>query len=792
MLNVRWHKVIRDIWRNKTRTVLVALAIAVGIFAFGSVFITGDVLVEDMNNQYRESKAPNIIISTSSFNDELVRWAARQPGVAEAQGRAAYSLNLISGAGTYNLTLYAYDDFENMNLNSITPETGTFPPERQEIVFERRSIGLAKAGIGENTVVEMSNGRRFELKVAGTVHDINVFPANMFPQPTGYVSARTLEWLGFPSGYNQLNIMAENRDAELPELEKLSSNIKEALRNRGFNIYSVTVQRADQHWAKTVFDSFTIILSVIGIFSLILSGFLVINTITAFVSEQKRQVGVMKAVGGTAGQITGVYIAIVVCYGLIALLIALPVGMGLGYYFTKLVADLLNLDIQNFHLPLRVFLMEAGASLVVPVVSALFPIMGGVRVTVSEALSTHGINGKHGISIFDRVMMKITCFPRPVLLSLRNTFRRKARLLLTLGALTLAGTLFLAVMNVRISLVKLTEDIFVQYFDWEVALSLEGNYDVRGIETRVERFPGVLNAEGQALARAERVNAGGSKGTSFNISGVSWDSSFVKPNVNTGRWLRESDTNTLVLSSSLAKDLPDLGIGDRVTLQVGSRKAEWEVIGFFPLEYEKVAYSTFESVSRARGTPGLTDQLYIATERKDAAAQVEMAKTIENYLKDSGIKVGGTMTRDTIAAAQANQNEFLIYFLLIMAVMSAVIGALGLAGMMSLNVLERTREIGVMRSIGASNGAVAGIVVVEGLIIGVISWAAAIPLSLPISYGLNSMLGGMMSGVPLPFFFSTEGLVFWLSIIAVISVVASLLPAYKAQRMSIRETLAYE
>jgi putative ABC transport system permease protein len=169
-----------------------------------------------------------------------------------------------------------------------------------------------------------------------------------------------------------------------------------------------------------------------------------------------------------------------------------------------------------------------------------------------------------------------------------------------------------------------------------------------------------------------------------------------------------------------------------------------------------------------------------------------MAKLLEERLKESGIKVSQSMTKNVLSSSWAGQFDFLIAFLLVMAAMTALIGSLGLAGMMSLNVMERTREIGVMRSIGASNLMIGGIVVTEGLLIGVISWALAIPLSVPMSLVFNAMLGQMMFDQPLDFIFSPIGIIGWLAIVVVISVVASLLPAYRATRMSVRETLAYE
>jgi len=184
--------------------------------------------------------------------------------------------------------------------------------------------------------------------------------------------------------------------------------------------------------------------------------------------------------------------------------------------------------------------------------------------------------------------------------------------------------------------------------------------------------------------------------------------------------------------------------------------------------------------------------MYVRTEQKDGRSQSEMAKALEKRLKESGIKVNQSMTKDVLASSWAGQFDFLIAFPLTMAAMTALIGGLGLAGMMSLNVMERTREIGVMRSIGAADGMISGVVVTEGLLIGVISWALAVPFSIPMSLVFNAMLGETFFDQPLDFVFSPFGPIAWLAIVVIVSVISSLLPAYRATKMSVRETLAYE
>lgn len=792
MLTPRWHKVLRDLWSNKTKTILVVLAIAVGLFAFGSVFITQDVLVAGMDSQYRAVNTSNIILSTDPFGDNLLRWVREQPEVGQAQGQASYMLKVYGGDKTYNLTLIAYDNESNITMNRITPEQGNWPPARKEIFFERASLPLTQSKIGDQVTVELSNGKQYNLTISGTVHDLNAFPGNMVPLPTAYVSLSTLEWLGFSGECNQINIVTKDNITSIPQLGDVAAALKQRLADRGFTVNSTQVRDASEHWAKPVTQGFTLILTGLGFFSLILSAFLVINTITALVAQQKRQIGMMKAVGGTGRQVVSLYLVLVAFYGILALIIALPISMGLSYVFINMVAHLLNLDITNFHLPLRVFLLEFGAAILVPAIAAALPIMGGVKVPVHEALSDYGIAGKNRAGILDKALLKVSFLSRPLLLSLRNTFRRKARLALTMGTLILAGTMFIGVMNIRASLDAEFASMFKKYYDWSVAMGLDGDYPVRGVEARTLNIPGVTAVESQTSTGAQRVTADGTLGYSFGITGVTPTSEFVKPDISEGRWLLTGDRNALVLTSALSQDMPDVKVGDRITLRINGEDKNWDIVGMIPQAWDKSAYADFNYLSRVLGTAGETSSLYIRTAQNDGDSQAAMAETVETQLKQSGIKVGSSITQQAIVASNAGQVDFLIYFLLIMAIMSAIIGALGLMGMMSLNVMERTREIGVMRSLGATGRAIAGVVIAEGLIIGIVSWLIAAPLSVPISLIFDAMLGSVVFQAPIAFIFSPLGLVVWLIIVTGIAFIASLLPAYRAMRMSVRETLAYE
>jgi putative ABC transport system permease protein len=131
-------------------------------------------------------------------------------------------------------------------------------------------------------------------------------------------------------------------------------------------------------------------------------------------------------------------------------------------------------------------------------------------------------------------------------------------------------------------------------------------------------------------------------------------------------------------------------------------------------------------------------------------------------------------------------------FLMVMAILLAVVGGIGLMGTMSINVLEQTREIAVMRAIGAGDGAVIRIVVVEGLLIGMLSWAIGAIVAIPLSIGLSNVVGNAFLRTPLTYTFSASGSALWLAIVIVLAALASILPARNASRVSVRDALAYE
>jgi putative ABC transport system permease protein len=207
---------------------------------------------------------------------------------------------------------------------------------------------------------------------------------------------------------------------------------------------------------------------------------------------------------------------------------------------------------------------------------------------------------------------------------------------------------------------------------------------------------------------------------------------------------------------------------------------------------EPIAYANFEFITEKVNMPNQATSFRIITNHTDSASLQTLIQRIERQLDDKGYGVQSLEAGDAMREGATTGVNTLVIFLLIMALLTAFVGSIGLMGTMSINVLERTREIGVMRTIGAVDLVVMQSVVIEGLVIGLITWVIAIGLAYPISFALLNIIGQAMAGSSFALIFTPLGVFLWLAVVIILSIIASVMPARNAARLTINEVLAYE
>jgi putative ABC transport system permease protein len=489
----------------------------------------------------------------------------------------------------------------------------------------------------------------------------------------------------------------------------------------------------------------------------------------------------MKALGATSGQIARIYLLQAALLGTAAILVALPVGILGGRRLTTVLAALLNFDMSSFGTPAWVYLLAAAAGWAVPLLAAAYPVWRGSRIPIRVALADSGASSEtFGTSVLDSLLARFSGRLRPVLMALRNSLRRRVRLALTLATLVAGGVFFLTGLNIRASMMNTLDRYFsAQRFDLSVYLG--EMYPRQAIQGAIAKIPGILRSE-------EWVGTEAAIGKDeVNLVGLPPEAKLLKLDIIRGRNLLPNDTNAAVLNSESA--VP----GQQITLRMGRAQASVSVVGISREQFmRQTAYVPLALLDQA-GPAGYANNIRLELATKTDPALVERVRTdLDRNLGEAHIRAESfSHTADTRIGF--DQHLLMIYvFLIFVSALIAAIGGLGLMTTMSLNILERRREMGVLRAIGATPAMVSLIVVTEGVAIGFLSWVLSGLAAWPLSKILGDMLWRSAFKTSLDFRLDPSALPIWFTVSIFLGVVASLVPAWNAARTTIREALSHE
>jgi putative ABC transport system permease protein len=378
---------------------------------------------------------------------------------------------------------------------------------------------------------------------------------------------------------------------------------------------------------------------------------------------------------------------------------------------------------------------------------------------------------------------------RPLLLCLNNAFRRRQRLLLTLATLAVGGAIYLGAENLRVAVRGSVAGLFSsQRFD--LVLRLSEPQAPEKIEAAVAETLGSARAEVWTGARAVSNDADGTPGESFPIVALPDDSKLFVPRLVGGRWLSAADQRALVVSRRLSKEDPRLVPGAEIALTIDGVAASWRIVGVVDSGLQTVAYAKRTTLVQARGFDRAAT-LVVAADRTPSAT-LALIQDLRGALDRAGMPVANSQLVAEARRVTEDHLLMVIDFLAVMAWVMIAVGGMGLASTMGLAVLERTREIGVLRAIGARHGAILWMIQIEGLVIALLSFAVSLPLSIPMSVALGEAFGRVMFPVPVIHLPDVGGAWRWLALLVVVSVLGCALPALHAMRVSAVKALAYE
>ena len=285
-------------------------------------------------------------------------------------------------------------------------------------------------------------------------------------------------------------------------------------------------------------------------------------------------------------------------------------------------------------------------------------------------------------------------------------------------------------------------------------------------------------------------------GIGTNIEGIPAESDFFKPLIVAGRWILPGDGRVVVLTRETAQK-NYIKVGDIVTLNLGELgKDQWQVIGIYEPVFvggfsSDTIYAPLDALYKATKKFNQGTYLYVRTTSHTAEATTAITTQLKNLYENHGLKVVQSQTQPDLRKTDDYQFNIVISMMLSLSVIVAIVGGIALMGALSIGVIERTKEIGVLRAVGARSRTILGIFIMEGMLQGMLSWFVAIPISLLAGPAASNALGQAMFGANLDYQYNWLAVGIWLVMILVVSALASILPARSATRISIRDSLAY-
>ena len=808
MFRSRWRKIFRDVWARKGRTAMASAAIFVGVLGVVTLTSMGDLLLSQLKQDLKEEELPmqaafvsapgGAQLDNASYLDALEDF----PGVTLVEGRAVRPLSWkLPGEAKFEdgFILAAWEPFEQIELQPVrlTGE-GRYPiTGKNEIAIETRMADKHGLSVGDQIVLRVVGGDAEE--EAWTVSGIVFAPyasfidLGGFPVPGDKSIFATFEDAQAIAGFVGFSVFYI-RYIDFPTAKEQSDSFYASIAQETpyVPVFNFLDDPAESLFITNV-EEFTSIMSFLGVIAMVVSGLLIVNIINSIVGEQKRQIGVMKSLGATRWDNLVMYVGIAMAYGMIGMIPGLVIGSYLGALMAQVADDAMGTFIEGFSLSTSGILTGVVMGLAVPFVAAIVPVFLGTRVTILQAMTDVGISGNYRRGLLGRVI-NIIPLPTNTKQAITNVTRKKGRLVLTWLTLTLAVAGFMGIFAMFASFSVLIGGVF-DAFGFEVSVTPNERQDFEQVRTLI--LEGVAGIEEVHPGVALAVELEGYVNPDFETGQLpmfgfdpATDSLNLDLEAGTA-WRDDPLREGIVLSRGVAKQIGK-DAGDTLVLVAQGQSAEFEIIGVATFTFDQ-GFMEWRALARlvgstlASGDPAPTSMLVQTTGADPSADEVDaIIDEIDKILLSNGI-----------AAAQVNQVKFaediaklIALFGLIFesaAIVMAAVGAIGLLSTLSMSVFERQREIGVMRSIGASSFTVAGQFLTEGMLVGISAWIVAAPLSYLLFVGLVSSLdvGFEVGYEPIALVIGFAGMI-------VITALASLGPSLGAARRTVSAILRYQ
>lgn len=784
-----WPKIRGDLRAHRVQFAWLLLLLTLGLAGVLTAWNTRLILQREIARSYASAAAPDLYLRTGPVRAEQLQAVRAHPAVAGADAIRLGQARVAGPRGEwFQLQFTVRADFAAQQVGLVHRHGGGWADAERGLYLEQSCLVLLGVAPGEPVRVRAPGGRIVQVSVAGTVHDPAVAPGAQEQAVYAYVTPAVAALFGQDAALDRIAVRLGERRS-LWETEVLRELRAAAALPGGEEPRADVLSR--QHPHALLMNALLQVLGILAVLAFACGAALAGYAASLWLKREGRQIGILKSIGATSEQLARQYLGLAVPILLAALALGFPLAGWLGELLLRQQEVQLNIDLAERGVPWLVLAGEAVVALLIPLAALAWPIARAARQTVSEALRDPGIAAPAAAVSGWRSRLAVPG-SREWTLPVRNVLRRPWRLALTLGTLTLGGALYLASSIVFASLMSVV-DASLERLGYDLRVNLRQPVEIAQLQRLAA---GWKEADAAEVWRRSGVRAGrldgrkveSAHGERGQLLAHGADSPLQRLPATRGRWPRAEEADAVLIGRP-ARTALGVEIGDRIWLEPTDRpRREMRVVG----EFEEFGGPAFYAVGAAAeallGPPERSTVLLVRARPGRLAAALE---EVELACLEARLDVAGIETRRMRREAMAE------HFLGVVGICNVVAGAVALFGGMSLvafgclGVLERGREIGVLRALGATTGRVARLFLAESAVVVLCAAAAAVAGGIGLGRGLNHLIEtrAFLLTVPL----RVEGASLALLALGLLVVLLAVWAALtRLVRATVREALNYE
>jgi putative ABC transport system permease protein len=755
------------------------------------VFAVPELIDRSMQTEVRAERLPHLTVSTrpTSLSAAELAALAALPNVAALDARSEIQTRIYVGERRAPAVVVGVRDFARQEVDVVRVTSGTAPALGEVLVdAQNANRGLYEGRTGEPARVVGPNGAERTLRISGEATNLGggrqVVEDDVVVL---YATTETVSALSGGAGYGGLAFRLHDTSAPAvaTTLEAVRGSLAAMPGFQGFA--GLPDVRAPGDWpGKEDSDLFVDFFGVVTLLALLSALVLISNTMTTLVSEQTGEIGIMRAVGARRRQVALVYLKTALLLGAAGTLVGIALGLVLANLLASFFGSAFFAVDVAFGVDPAVVAVAAAVGMLGPALAALPAIRRGTRVDLREALESTG-SAVGNQDAGDRLLRRVRFLPRTMQIGLRGVGRRKRRTLATALVVALAVGNLLAIMGLAAAATKATRAAWDEHVeDIRVWTAGGRQFDDRAAAI-IRSTPGVAEAQPALVNDVELA------GEEAFVWGVV-RRPLLRLDLEDGRWFSAAEEagreRVVVIERDLAERTAT-EVGEQVTLATAGGSARFRVVGVTDNRQEDgtVLFVPLATLRSVLDEPTGASTYWITTSSAEDAFVDGTFTRLEDRLNAAGYQMGGELTyveeENDVADNSTITTTIAVFGLLIVA-----ISLVALANAITMSVIERTREIGVLRCIGARARDVRRIFATEGVVLALAGWLLGVPLGYLLDRFLVRLVWEVV-GVRIEFVFPAWNVVLALVGTVALSLLIMVLPLRRAVHFRPGDALRY-